>query len=286
MSTIEHTDVGAYALGLLEDDDRLAFEEHLAGCAACRAELGDFSGMASALQDVDLSLLTATGLDEQTDPPADLGTDLPAPVTSHGPADTATTYTYAGSGTAEVDERASIAPDATIVRLRRRREQAGSGPRLRTDQLLAAAAAIVLLVGGVLVGSWVSGGQDAPGNTPDSVHRPAGELLLTGDRFSTSDRATGATGVIGIESRGWGTHIALELRGVRGPLACQLFAVSRDGERQVAMSWKVPRAGYGVPGAPDPLVLHGATSMPRSDVDRVEIRTSDGKTLLAVPVPA
>ena len=28
----EHTDVGAYALGLLEPQDRQAFEEHLAGC--------------------------------------------------------------------------------------------------------------------------------------------------------------------------------------------------------------------------------------------------------------
>jgi Putative zinc-finger len=283
MSTIEHTDVGAYALGLLEDDDRRAFEQHLEGCAACRAELGDFSGLATALQDVDLTLVTAAVPEGQADPahlpdPADLPdhADLPDPAHLPDPAD--------AGGTVEVDERADIEPDATIVRLRRRREPAAT--RLRGDQLLAAAAAIVLLVGGVLVGSWISGGQDAPGATPDSVHRPAGELLLTGDRYSASDQATGTTGVIGVESRGWGTHLALELRGVRGPLACQLIAVSRTGERQVAMSWKVPREGYGVPGAPDPLVLHGGTSMSRANVERVEIRTSDGKTILAVPIPA
>mgnify|MGYP001329640511 CR=1 FL=1 len=28
-SPVEHTDVGAYALGLLEEDDRRAFEAHL-----------------------------------------------------------------------------------------------------------------------------------------------------------------------------------------------------------------------------------------------------------------
>ena len=44
-----HTDVGAYALGLLEAADRQAFEEHLAGCPACAAELAELSGMKGLL---------------------------------------------------------------------------------------------------------------------------------------------------------------------------------------------------------------------------------------------
>jgi hypothetical protein len=48
----EHTDVGAYALGLLEPEDRQAFEEHLAGCPACAAELAELSGMKSLLSDL------------------------------------------------------------------------------------------------------------------------------------------------------------------------------------------------------------------------------------------
>jgi hypothetical protein len=48
-SQVEHTDVGAYALGLLEPDDRRAFEAHLRGCGACQAELRALSGPASAL---------------------------------------------------------------------------------------------------------------------------------------------------------------------------------------------------------------------------------------------
>ena len=47
-----HTDVGAYALGLLEAADRQAFEEHLAGCPACAAELAELSGMKSLLSDL------------------------------------------------------------------------------------------------------------------------------------------------------------------------------------------------------------------------------------------
>ena len=45
----EHTDVGAYALGLLEEQDRQAFEEHLATCPSCAAELAELSGMKDLL---------------------------------------------------------------------------------------------------------------------------------------------------------------------------------------------------------------------------------------------
>ena len=45
----EHTDVGAYALGLLQPADRQAFEQHLAGCPACAAELAELSGMKDLL---------------------------------------------------------------------------------------------------------------------------------------------------------------------------------------------------------------------------------------------
>ena len=48
----EHTDVGAYALGLLEAADRQAFEEHLTGCPACAAELAELSGMKGLLSDI------------------------------------------------------------------------------------------------------------------------------------------------------------------------------------------------------------------------------------------
>ncbi|GAA0581929.1 anti-sigma factor family protein [Actinomadura livida] len=48
-SPVEHTDVGAYALGLLEEGDRRAFEAHLHGCGRCQAELAEMSGTAGVL---------------------------------------------------------------------------------------------------------------------------------------------------------------------------------------------------------------------------------------------
>jgi predicted anti-sigma-YlaC factor YlaD len=48
-----HTDVGAYSMGLLEEQDKRAFEDHLAGCPACAAELAELSPMAALLQGVE-----------------------------------------------------------------------------------------------------------------------------------------------------------------------------------------------------------------------------------------
>ena len=47
-----HTDVGAYSMGLLEERDRHEFEDHLAGCPACAAELADLSPMKGLLRKV------------------------------------------------------------------------------------------------------------------------------------------------------------------------------------------------------------------------------------------
>ena len=48
-----HTDVGAYSMGLLEEQEKRAFEEHLAGCPACAAELAELSPMAALLRGVE-----------------------------------------------------------------------------------------------------------------------------------------------------------------------------------------------------------------------------------------
>jgi hypothetical protein len=63
MST-DHIDVGAYALGLLEDEDSTAFEAHLARCPSCHAELAEFTPMKA--------LLTGLGPVEDLDGVADL----------------------------------------------------------------------------------------------------------------------------------------------------------------------------------------------------------------------
>lgn len=48
-SEIEHTDVAAYALGVLGEQDQRAFEAHLSGCQFCTSELADLRGMRALL---------------------------------------------------------------------------------------------------------------------------------------------------------------------------------------------------------------------------------------------
>ncbi|HEY2266396.1 MAG TPA: zf-HC2 domain-containing protein [Streptosporangiaceae bacterium] len=48
-----HTEVGAYSMGLLDERDRRAFEDHLPGCESCAAELAELSPMAALLKGVE-----------------------------------------------------------------------------------------------------------------------------------------------------------------------------------------------------------------------------------------
>jgi anti-sigma factor RsiW len=58
---VPHPDVAGYLFGVLDPDRTKAFEAHLAGCAACRAEVADLRGLPA--------LLTATA---SVGPPGDL----------------------------------------------------------------------------------------------------------------------------------------------------------------------------------------------------------------------
>jgi hypothetical protein len=225
---VEHTDVAAYALGLLEEPDRSAFAAHLENCPRCTRELTQLAGVRELLAQV---------------APADLDDTAGRPV--------------------ELEAR-----------------RRGRRPM---DRIAVAAAAAALLLAGVFVGAVIS--DSGEGATGDHVHGPAAELLLYGERFAGADPTTGVTGVVGIEPRGFGTHVALELRGVHGPERCSLTVVSRTGARETAATWGVPDHGYGVPEAPNPLLIHGATSIAPDDIARFEITTPE-RTLLSVPAAA
>ncbi|MFC6878566.1 MULTISPECIES: anti-sigma factor family protein [Actinomadura] len=275
-SRVEHTDVGAYALGLLEEDDHRAFEEHLRDCDECAAELNEMTGLAEALSGV--AQYTDAGAEELVaDEREATGGAEAAPPRAAEPA---------GGG----DE-----PPAQVIDLLRRRRTAERRFR-RGTYVIGAAAAAALFATGVTVGTSIGndgtasvpdGGHSAHGGPPQgSAQGPAQSLVVWGERYEAKDAKTGASGAVGLESKGWGTHVGLELRNVKGPLRCHLEAVSRDGERSVVTGWQVPAKGYGVPGAPQPLVTHGGTGIRRPEIARFEVRIDGGGggTLLTIPV--
>lgn len=225
----EHTDVAAYALGLLEARDRQAFEKHLAGCPACAAELAEMSGMKGLL--------------------SDLGPDA-----------------------APVDEP-SQAQVADLVRRRARSQRRYA----RRQVLLAAAAAVVLLAGGVGVG-LATESRAAPG-APVSPF--AGQQVLR----SVTSAQTGVHAKVGLAARPWGTLVTLELSHVKGPVECQLIAVSRTGAHRFIGNWLVGRPTAGTPGRPVPLVVHqGDTAFKIGSLSQIDIAVMGGQTLVAVPV--
>lgn len=239
MTQLDHLSLGAYALGVLDDADHLAFSEHLSSCPSCSAELQSMRQLRELL----------VGVDPDT-----------VPGSRHD----------AGEG----ERRGPV----TVDRPRRPAGRAAAFPR-RTRVLRAAA--VVFLVGGVGLGALVTD-QRAP--APDSLHSPANHLLLTGERHRATNPANGVQAVVGVEEKGWGTHVALRLAGVEGPLKCRLIAVDTRGHQRVITNWGVPPAGYGVAGSPDPLVVHGGTATTPNEIIRFDVMTTAGETLVSVPV--
>jgi hypothetical protein len=176
------------------------------------------------------------------------------------------------AGMSPVTDEAGQPDEAAVVDLVTRRAvvQRRHGRRRAG---LAAAASIVLLAGGAAAGLGL-----APHEAP-----AVAALHVVGQRHSATNPVTGIKGIVGLEVKPWGTMVTMDLSKVRGPLNCELIAVSKTGQRRVMVGWFVPRAGYGVPGHPAHLLLAGGTSIPRPDLSAIEIQVH-GSTLLTIPI--
>ena len=173
MSPDLHHLSGAYAVDALDDSERTSFEQHLAVCADCRAEVAELSATAHSL----------AALTDATPPPSlrdsvlsgisrvrplpPLGADAgePAPAVAAGSA----------AATSTGDEPADLlAAEATdepaggeVVPIRRR----------RTAWFAAAAAAAVITIGGLAWSPW----SDDSGSTS-----PLGQVTAAADAMKVS----------------------------------------------------------------------------------------------------
>ena len=178
-----HSLVGAYAVDAVDDVERARFEEHLATCAGCRAEVESLRGAAahlaastdtappaslkaSLLRDIRSVRPLPPVLDEQDDLPGDDGQVVarqdPAPAADPTPA-----------------------PTAAVADLQTRREQKTARRHPVARWVATAAAAAAVVVGGVVWQPWDNGSSRPP--VAASAQQ---QVLRASDARTYTDRST------------------------------------------------------------------------------------------------
>ncbi len=159
--------------------------------------------------------------------------------------------------------------------LRRARAEAppqrrrGLGPAMIT--VAAAVAIAVAMGGGILIGR-----QTAP---EEVAGAPTGSVPAGAVQARATDPDTGATmAVTLVPKKGWVT-VHADVSGIEAGLDCELRVVPRAGEPVLAGSWRVSETGA-TEGTP----LDGSALVDPSAVKAVEVVTTDGRTMVTVPV--
>ncbi len=248
MSPDLHHLSGAYAVDALDDAERTSFEQHLAVCADCRAEVSELSATAHSLgaltetappPSLRASVLTGIArvrplppLTQDAVAPAPAAAAPDAPTTPGAPDTTTTTTEDADSGSGEVG------PDAggTVVPIGRHRR-----PR-RTAWLAAAVAAAVIAIGGIVWSPW---SDDAGTRSPlDQVTAAADAQRVSSTRGGVTTEVVfskqlgkAAISVKGLAPAPAGQTYQLWYIGAGGTItSAGLFAVDADGSGQALLA--------------------------------------------------
>ncbi|MEV6365284.1 zf-HC2 domain-containing protein [Micromonospora musae] len=249
MSRADHMDVAAYALGVLDEQDTERFEEHLAACWACAAELETMVPVVGMLSGIDGETMTAL---EQT----------------------------------ATDPRLL---DRTLSAVRADRR------RTRFRQLLATAAAVVVLGGLTAVGFHTvledAGTRDvvaeptfsAPVDGPPAPRPTKSDLGiggpedLEGDRADATDATTGVAATMFLVERDYGTQINFSLSQLPGPRVCRLVVVRKNATTEVISTWSVPASGYGTNEQTQALLLTASTAAKPGEIKQIQVQSVDPK---------
>lgn len=119
------------------------------------------------------------------------------------------------------------------------------------------AAAVVFVLAGVTGGVLLAGRDTGPD--------PTAVVMSYGDRRTVGEAV--------LDPRSWGTEVRLTLDYLpRGRQPYTAWVVDKNGNEEQAATWTTPPDGH--------CSVTGATSILRNDLDRVEIRSADGRTLM------
>ncbi|HET8987468.1 MAG TPA: anti-sigma factor [Humibacillus sp.] len=244
MSDDIHALSGAYAVDALDDVERAQFEQHLAGCSACQAEVASLIAAATSL----------SSLSDVTPPPSlrdrvlqgittvrplpplaadnreqrDLGSRPPAPAAAPAPTPESTSSDPAEPGEQVADPESApavkpSAPDELASRRGGRHAESRRGNPMRW--LVAAATAAILAIGGFAV--WRS--TDTGSTTPPTV---AEQVRTAPDAKTSSDIALpggGTATVVRSASLGKAVVITSDLPSAPAGKVYQLWLQDKSG---------------------------------------------------------
>jgi hypothetical protein len=254
MSCDQVVESGAYILGVLDPDDRAAYERHLATCVICQREVADFAGLPDMLAQLGPDEVGAIGRVGDLDVGAPLERrrrETPVPlrplpsVPRSNPNEQFASY--GGS------------------RLQQRGAQRRQGRQGRWRAVTAGLAAAACLAVGVLVGARFIDQGPAPRSAPAMV------------AMSPVAESVPITAQVALTPFTGGTEIRMHCvynGGAPGPRwALKMFVYPKSGAAPEQVStWT---AAHG-----DDLTLTAATGFAPADIGKVEIRKGDSTPLL------
>ncbi|MEU7759591.1 MULTISPECIES: anti-sigma factor family protein [Micromonospora] len=245
MSRADHMDVAAYALGVLDAQDAERFEEHLATCWACAAELETMVPVVGLLSGIDGEAMAA--LEQTHTDPALL--------------------------------------DRTLVAVRRDRRRTRVRQLLATAAAVVVFGGLSGVAAGMLGDDPAppqavptqAAPSVAPSGEPGNPNDPGvgGEKPIEGDQHNATDPGTGVQTTMWLARKEYGTQIAVQLSRLPGPRTCRLVVVRKDATSEVISSWSVPVGGYGTNQNQLPLELSASTWTPVRDIEKLQVQSVD-----------
>ncbi|MGC5311256.1 anti-sigma factor family protein [Micromonospora zamorensis] len=258
MSRPDHMDVAAYALGVLDEQETERFEEHLATCWACAAELETMVPVVGLLSDIDGETMMA--LEQTATDPALLNRTL---------------------GAVRADRR----------RTRFRQMLATAAAVVVFGGLTGYGFVSVTDSGSTPVAGPTSNAPIDPqtsGPTAPPSGPGVGGTEEEGDQVDATDPTTGVQTTVFLVKREYGTRINFSLRKLPGPRVCRLVVVRKNADPEVISTWSVPEGGYGTNTRPQGLELSASTSAPVSDIKQLQVQSVDANgvasPLVTVPM--
>ncbi|MEU4804426.1 zf-HC2 domain-containing protein [Actinosynnema sp. NPDC023587] len=242
----DHVDVAAYVLGVLDEDEVDAFENHLAQCRRCALDLRDFAVLPDLLDEADANGMLRANAGERP------------------------------------DGRSVRAMLDTVTEDRARRRRTALLLSAAAAVLLIVLTAVTTVALSPSPGGTAKGGPGEAGPPPTvagltavAKNAPDASGTVTG-----TDQSTGVRARLDATAEPWGTSVSLEVTGVRGPTRCELVATAATGESAVAASWSTGAST----ADEDPLRLHSSVGLRWHEITEFSIRdTGNGTTLIRLP---